>query len=136
MSTHQITRSNAHSVGKQGMRPRKVRRILISAGAGAVLAGAALGFGAGKAHADPFGSPAHQHDMLQACGWLATYPTLDGVNSWVLAWMRQYGTSDSAIDMGASTLVDAVTYDCQQYGPLVKAWADLHHTSTGGGATV
>jgi hypothetical protein len=51
---------------------------LIAAGAGAVLAGGVLGFGAGKAHADPLDNYAVTN-AYAICSTLDSYPTFPGV---------------------------------------------------------
>jgi hypothetical protein len=98
----------------------EVRRIGIAAAIGAGLA--AVYLHAPHAHADPFNSPEHQHDMAVMCTELAENPTFGGIQELINNWQKQEGTSNTAALMGTQTLIDAVTYDCQQYQPLIKAW--------------
>jgi hypothetical protein len=74
---------------------------------------------AGQANADPFNTPAHQGDMAQMCIYLKYHPSVSGVVGIIQSWQAHYGTSDAAAQMGAQTLLDAITYDCPEYAGIV-----------------
>lgn len=111
---------------------RTVRRLLITAGAGALAAASILG--TGKASAEPFSDPTHQHDMAQICTVIAANPTGAQLDAIVERWIvtpHPALSDDSWASLGAQTLIDAINYDCPQYAPLVRAWVNSRPSSSG-----
>lgn len=79
-----------------------------------------------SASADP-----HVHDEVMMCQQLDINPTLGGVEGVAASWMAQFGDSHAAAQLGAETLIDAVTYLCPEYYSLVQQWA-ANQRSRGG----
>jgi len=111
MPHHQSTRLTAP------VRPRTLRRILIAAAVGAVLAGA--GIGAGIARADTETDLAAILVGDAVCTTLDTYPTTDGVLGVALALMEEGWSGEEA----GAVIGAAVIRDCPRHVPLLTAFA-------------
>lgn len=105
---------------KPAMSKRRIKRIATSMAVGAI--GMALWQHLPHAHAEPYNSPEHQHDMAMFCDELKLDPTIHGIQQLIANWQRDEGTSKAAAELGTQTLFDAVANNCPQYKQLLTTW--------------